>query len=128
MAEWKLAERYGPWAVVTGASDGMGREIAKRLAGGGLNLILVARRAPVLESLAAELMARHGIEVRTLALDLGRRADVERLVAGTQDTDVGLLVAAAGFGTSGQLVDADLEQELDLLAVNCTCRWALNSP
>jgi short-subunit dehydrogenase len=116
--------RYGPWAVVTGASSGIGREIAQRLAEGGLHLVLVARNKVALDQLAAELAARFGIETRTIDLDLAREVSAEKLRAVTDDLDVGLLVAAAGFGTSGAFLDSPLEQELEMLSVNCRALMA----
>jgi uncharacterized protein len=115
----RFRARYGPWAVVTGASSGIGREIALRLAESGLNLVLVARSKAVLDRLAADLAARHGIEARVVDLDLARETGVETLGAATSDLDVGLLVAAAGFGTSGPFLDSPLEHELEMLNVNC---------
>lgn len=111
--------RYGPWAVVTGASDGVGKAMAERLAAAGLHLVLVARRRDVLDQLAADLTARHGVDVLVVSADLAQRAGVDVVEAATRDLDVGLLVAAAGFGTSGRLVDGDLEQEVAMLHVNC---------
>lgn len=121
----QFLERYGPWAVVTGASSGIGREIAIRLADSRLNLVLAARSKATLEQLAADLMARHGIEARVVDLDLARETGVETLGAATRDLDVGLLVAAAGFGTSGSFLDSPLEQELEMLDVNCRSLLAL---
>jgi len=115
----RFCARYGPWAVVTRASSGIGREFALRLAEYGLNLVLVARRKAVLDELAADLAARHGIEVRVVDLDLAGEAGAETLGAATRDLDVGLLVAAAGFGTSGPFLDSPLGQELEMLNVNC---------
>lgn len=110
--------RYGPWAVVTGASDGIGRGAARHLAEAGLHLVLVARRGAVLEALADVLRARHGVEVRVVEADLGTEAGLRAVEDAAEELDVGLLVAAAGFGTSGPFLESDLGRELDLLAVN----------
>lgn len=115
----RLREGYGPWALVTGASDGIGREMALRLAAAGLNLVLVARRRPVLDGIAADLGTRHRVDTRVLALDLADGDAAETIDAGTRDLDVGLLIAAAGFGSSGPLLDARLDRELEMLRVNC---------
>jgi uncharacterized protein len=110
--------RYGPWALVTGASDGIGRAIAEQLAQDGFNLVLVARRQEALEALAAEL-GRTGAETRVVASDLGPRGGAAQLDKATAELDIGLVVAAAGFGTSGALLDASLETELDMVDLNC---------
>lgn len=111
--------RYGPWAVVTGASDGIGQAFAQELAALGLNLVLVARRRDRLQQLANELIEQHQIATRVIAADLASnegRASVEQ---GTVDLDVGLLVAAAGFGTSGPLLRSNRELEREMLHLNC---------
>lgn len=110
--------QYGDWAVVTGASDGIGRAISSELAAHGLHLVLVARRQELLRSLGDELYRRHGVQTRVLALDLGRPGALEALKAATADLDVGLLVAAAGYGRTGPLAHSDLAAELDQLQVN----------
>lgn len=121
----RLRENYGPWAVVTGASDGIGRAFAHSLASAGVSLVLVARREPVLQALADELSRAHPIQTRVLAADLGSPAGLAAVISGTQDLDVGLLIAAAGFGTGGPFLDADLDNELNMLAVNCHAVTAL---
>ena len=113
----EVAARYGPWAVVTGASSGIGRELAVELARRGLHLVLVARRADALERLASELRAAHGVQALPVVADLGGDG-IDRLVAATSDLDVGLLVAAAGYGTSGPFLEAAAAPEQDMLAVN----------
>lgn len=107
---------YGPWAVVTGASDGIGREFARTLAKEGFKLVLVARRRQALESLANELS---GTEVRVIDADLSTVEGLARVETETKPLDVGLLVASAGFGTSGAFLDNALEAELSMLDVNC---------
>jgi short-subunit dehydrogenase len=112
-------ERYGPWALVTGASSGIGAEFARQLAGIGLNLILVARRKQRLEDLARQLESTNKIAVQTIAADLSR-ADFLPLIASAIDSiEVGLLVNNAGFGLAGEFLDHEIEKELALLDVNC---------
>jgi len=115
----EFADKYGPVAVVTGASDGIGRAIALELAAAGLDLVLVARRSDQLSALAEELREAHGIAVRHLALDLSHADAAGRLDVETRDADIGLLIAAAGFGTSGPLLDADIGTERQMVDVNC---------
>ncbi|MFM2449533.1 MAG: hypothetical protein RIS44_1983 [Pseudomonadota bacterium] len=115
-----MCKRYGSWAVVTGASDGIGRAFAVELARQGFNLVLVARRTTLLESLAGELMRTHGVVCRVFTADLAETQAVSSLLAWTSDLDVGLLVAAAGFGTSGPFLSAPLDRECNMVAVNCT--------
>ena len=111
--------KYGPWAVVTGASDGIGSAFAEQLAERGLNLVAVARRADRLNELARKIRAKRGTEVLVVAADLSTpegRAELERA---TEPVDVGLLVASAGYGTSGPLLQANLKQERNMLDLNC---------
>jgi len=114
-----LKQQYGPWAVVTGASDGIGCAFAEQLATAGLALVLVARRGPELDALATALCERHGTEAIIVPADLGTAAGRAAVTRATVDLDVGLLVAAAGFGTSGPLLRGGLDAERAMLAVNC---------
>jgi uncharacterized protein len=111
--------RYGQWAVVTGASSGIGQAMAKELAQAGLNLVLVARRENELARLAQELSREHGVQAHALACDLAETNSANRIIAETEHLEVGLLVAAAGFGTSGEFLQANLDEEMAMLDVNC---------
>lgn len=113
----RFVERYGPWAVVTGASSGIGRAVALELASYGCHLVLLSRGGPALDAVAAESRAR-GAEVRTVACDLVERDGCTELAAATEGCDVGLFVASAGYGTSGPFADGDLDAELGMIDVN----------
>jgi hypothetical protein len=115
--QWR--DRYGPWAVVTGASDGIGLEIARELAARRLNLVLVARRGDVLQRLAAELERTAGVETRVIIADLAEAAAVDEVIRRTADVPVGLLVASAGFGTSGNFLTTSARDEIEMIDVNC---------
>lgn len=94
-------ERYGAWALIAGGSDGLGAAFAREVAGRGMNCLLVARRQKPLDTVAAELSGRYGVEVRTLSLDLGAADAVSKLEKETAGIDLGLVVFNAGAEASG---------------------------
>ncbi len=114
-----LLETYGPAALVTGASDGIGKAFAVELARAGFNLVLVARRADRLEALADELAAKHSVTVVVMAMNLTEKDASRRLAEAAGKHDVGLFLACAGFGTSGPFLDIDLDRELGMIDLNC---------
>jgi 17beta-estradiol 17-dehydrogenase / very-long-chain 3-oxoacyl-CoA reductase len=120
-----LRRRYGAWAVVTGATDGIGRAVAFRLAASGLGLVLVGRNQEKLAAVAAEIKARHPKvpEVRTFVLDFageGLAAGVEALKDSIRGLDVGVLVNNAGVSYPYARYFHEVDEELmrTLIRVN----------
>jgi len=114
-----LKEKYGNWALITGASSGIGEEFAKRLASDKIDLILVARREERLKKLAKELKKEHGIKVIVAPVDLSKKKFMEELLEYTGKREVGILVNNAGFGYNGNFIDADEERTKEMISVNC---------
>lgn len=96
LANRDFQHRYGPWALITGASAGIGAEFARQLAALGLNLVLVARRRELLEALAQQLIIDHGVEIEIVVCDLSADGYLEVITAVTDGLEVGLLVNNAG--------------------------------
>jgi len=119
------ADRYGPWAVVAGASEGIGAAFARAAAARGLNVVLVARRPEPLKALADKLEANHGVRTRALALDLAQPERVTALLTGTSDLEVGLLVWNAALSLIGPFLEQPLEGHLRELEVNCLAPLSL---
>ena len=122
----RFVEKYGPWALVTGASSGIGLGFSRALAARGLNLVLIARRLSLLETLAESLRRDHRVDVRPVQCDLSRHdfmSDVSPALAGIE---VGLLVNNAGFSNTGAVLDNPLSRELELLHVNCRAPLVLS--
>lgn len=118
-------ERYGPWAVVLGGSEGVGASFAHQLAGDGLNLVLVARKPDALEA-TAQRVRELGVQVRTLSLDLTAPESVSALTEATADLEVGLLICNAGANSYGQrFLDGDLDGFRGVIDLNITTPLAL---
>ena len=111
--------RYGPTAVVAGATEGIGRAFAHQLAEKGLDLILLARRTELLDAEAHLLRRRHGVRVTPIALDLGAPDLEARFTAAIDGHDVGLLVYNACYSKIGTFLDTDLGSKQATLDVNC---------
>jgi uncharacterized protein len=115
----RLKSTYGPWAVVTGATSGIGLELTKQLASAGLNLVINARNTARLREVETELKMTYGINVKPIGADVAEPEGIDEIVRATRELNVGLLVVSAGYGTSGRFVDASLHQEINMLRVNC---------
>jgi len=114
--------KYGPWAIVAGASEGIGEHAARQLAADGFSVLLVSRRQPVLDALSASILAEDAapdVEVRTLALDLGTAEAASTLCGAVADLDVGLLFYNAGADVSGTpFLDRPLDQVMGMVGCN----------
>jgi uncharacterized protein len=114
-----FAKRYGPWALVAGASEGIGEGFARQLAAQGLGVVLLARRQAPLDTLA-ETLRRAGTAVRTLAIDLTCADLVEQVSRVTHDLDVGLVVYNAGADHGADMfLHRPMEHALGLMHLNC---------
>ena len=113
-----FAARYGSWAIVAGASEGIGSAYADELAARGLNLILIARRSELLGSLASELSRRYSIEIKTMVLDLSAGDAPEQILRVTNNLKVGLLVYNAAFSAIGPFLERPVEDHLKEIQTN----------
>ena len=111
-------KRYGKWALITGASAGIGLEFARQLARKGHNLVLVARDQVRLDAAADDLQKTFRIVVRTIATDLAKPGIAHVLLEQTADIDLGLAILNAGMETSGHYTKTDIGKLRDLLALN----------
>lgn len=109
------------WALVTGASAGIGKALAEELAAGGTHLVLTARRADRLEQLAKTLAARNNIRTEVCIADLAQADAPDQILAFTQakGIEVDLLINNAGFGAYGAFANSDLQRQLEMIQVNC---------
>jgi short-subunit dehydrogenase len=121
----RLKNNYGEWAIVTGASSGMGRELATQLATSGLNLVINARQSDRLQALKTQLTAIAPIDIKIVASDVSDASGVDELIQATQGLNVGLLVVSAGYGTSGNFTDSSVHTEINMLRLNCEALLSL---
>jgi hypothetical protein len=122
-----LRDRYGDWALVTGASSGIGAEFARALARDGVSLVLAARRADLLEALAQELRERHGVRTRCVPCDLASDTGVRALLGAFADLDVAILINNAGVGYVGRFHEQDPARLAAMVQLNCAAPVALSA-
>src|ERR1700680_37325 len=100
-------KRFGPWALITGASSGIGREFARQIAASGIHVALVGRREPLLRTVGAECTRESGVQHRIIPLDLSEPDFLPVLADATRDLDIGLVVSNAGTGNPGEFLKHD---------------------
>jgi short-subunit dehydrogenase len=115
-------DKYGPWAIVSGSTCGIGEALATQLADKGLNLVLVARREELLQQKADILEDKYPIKTKRLCLDLSQPNSTELLEQATKDVEIGLLVVNAALEFHGEFLEKSLDAHQQLLQVN------VNSP
>ncbi|MFD6893991.1 SDR family NAD(P)-dependent oxidoreductase [Rhodococcus sp. NPDC060086] len=122
----EFARQYGPWGLVVGASEGVGEAFAHTLAERGVNVVLLSRRKPNLDALAATLRERHGVETRVLAVDLSESDAVSRIVDGTVGLEVGIVLYGAGADSSpAPFLSRPVESALAMVQRNCVTSMAV---
>jgi short-subunit dehydrogenase len=122
VAEKRQQEWRGKWVLITGASAGIGRELAKLLAAGGANLVLTARRVDRLQKMAADLASQHGTKTEVFAADLTRPEAPGEIYAFTANRkiEVEFLINNAGFGAYGNASEIPAGTMLEMVQVNCS--------
>jgi short-subunit dehydrogenase len=122
----QFRRKYGRWAVIAGASEGLGASLADQLAARGLDLVLIARNKPLLNDAAAGIAARRGVSVRPVAFDLTDPQLSARVAAETEDLEVGLVVYNAGSAKYMRpFLEDSLEDSLAQLKLACAGPLAL---
>jgi len=120
-----FAEKYGPWALITGASRGLGAEFARQLAARGLNLALAARSEDQLKELARALERAYNITVKIIVIDLSREDLLDPIKQATDSLEIGLLVNNAGLSTIGPFLDMSAEYLLSQFHTNARAALVL---
>ena len=122
----EFKEKYGPWAVIGGASDGTGEAFARAVAARGIHCVLIARRDAVLKSLADSLQREFNVETKVIVADLSTDDAAEKIIKETQDIATGLFIANAGVTESGKtFLDTSIPEIRELITLNIHTPLAL---
>jgi short-subunit dehydrogenase len=117
--------KYGPWALITGATSGIGRELARQLASNHIHIVAVGRRHARLEELAIELKTQFGVAVLPVPADLRDPLAIQTIVSSTEGLDIGLVILNAGAELTGSFVHADEIAHLQLVQLNAVAPMQL---
>src|SRR4030088_3134380 len=111
-------KRFGPWALVTGALSGIGKEFARQIAASGINVVLVARRESLLDEVGQGLAKGFNVQYRNVVADLSQEGFLDKLAEATNDLDIGLVVSNAGTGNPGEFLKLDRQLHRTTLRVS----------
>jgi short-subunit dehydrogenase len=118
-------QKFGPWALVTGASSGIGEGFARRLAQEGFHLVLVARRKYELENLGRELDSQYNTQCKIIQADLSEESEIGRVLEQTDAMDIGLLISNAGTGSVSRFFDRSPEELKRIIQLNAVSHVSL---
>src|SRR5246127_914924 len=118
-------ERFGPWALVTGASSGIGTEFARRIAAAGINVVLVARRETRLIEVGRSIAKDFEVQHRVIVMDLSQEGFIPKLAEHTKDLDIGLVVSNAGTANPGEVLKLDRQLLGETLRLNTRAHLAI---
>lgn len=110
--------KYGPYAIITGASDGLGKQYAYQLAHRGVSVLITARREEELNQIADDIKKKFNVDAIPVGADLSKQDDVQKIISSASDLEVNLLINNAGFATTGEFVESDINRELEMLYVS----------
>lgn len=113
-----LKKKYGGWALVTGASSGIGKEFVRELASQGFNMALVARSEEALKQLSQEITSKHAVETRIILADFTKEDAVQAVYDAVDDLDIGLLIPAAGVDEMGLFLDKNYSSLQAMMQLN----------
>ncbi|MGD8782358.1 MAG: SDR family oxidoreductase [Ignavibacteria bacterium] len=123
MSDYK--SKYGQYALITGASSGIGEAFAYKLASLNLNLVLIARREERLKKIKEEIELKYSVNVVSLSLDLTKENFIEEVKEKTENLEIGILINNAGFGSTGDYTDIDADHEEKMIKLNCLAPYIL---
>ncbi len=121
----RLHHKYGQWAIVTGASSGIGRELAIQLAYAGFNLIINSRHLDKLLEVEKQLKIISPIEIKIVAADISETEGIDKIIQSSRGLNIGLLIVSAGYGSSGLFIHSSIHSEINMVKVNCEALLSL---
>ena len=124
-SDWK--QRYGKWALVTGASSGLGADFVRQLARKKMNIILVARRVDRMNAIAEEIENECGVKTQVIGQDLIRSDAIDNIINGVGDKEIGVLINNAGYGVLGKFHENDYDYQVNMVKLNCVTPVALTN-